>query len=93
MRGRSLIPFVLAGLVLAGCGSSAGPGAAVLPAAVPPPTTSAPGGVASTSGPTAPPATEARPTAPDFSLPLGDGGTFLLSEEARPVYLVFWAEW
>lgn len=31
--------------------------------------------------------------APDFSLPLGDGGTFVLSEEARPVFLVFWAEW
>jgi len=36
---------------------------------------------------------EARPVAPDFVLGLGDGGTFVLSEEARPVYLVFWAEW
>lgn len=31
--------------------------------------------------------------APDFSLALGDGSTFTLSEEARPVFLVFWAEW
>lgn len=31
--------------------------------------------------------------APDFSLALGDGGTFVLSDETRPVYLVFWAEW
>ena len=31
--------------------------------------------------------------APDFELELGNGGTFLLAEEARPVYLVFWAEW
>ena len=23
----------------------------------------------------------------------GNGETFVLSEEARPVYLVFWAEW
>jgi hypothetical protein len=37
--------------------------------------------------------TEARPVAPDFTLGLGDGGTFVLSEEARPIYLVFWAEW
>ncbi len=37
--------------------------------------------------------TEARNAAPDFTLELGDGGTFVLSEEARPVYLVFWAEW
>jgi hypothetical protein len=36
---------------------------------------------------------EAIPDAPDFSLALGGGGTFVLSEEARPVYLVFWAEW
>lgn len=31
--------------------------------------------------------------APDFALELGNGGTFLLSEEARPVFMVFWAEW
>lgn len=31
--------------------------------------------------------------APDFSLVLGDGSTFTLSQEARPVFMVFWAEW
>jgi hypothetical protein len=31
--------------------------------------------------------------APDFSLALGDGSTFTLSEESRPVFMVFWAEW
>jgi hypothetical protein len=31
--------------------------------------------------------------APDFSLALGEGGTFILSEETRPVFLLFWAEW
>ena len=34
-----------------------------------------------------------RPAAPDFTLELGDGGTYTLSEGAKPVYLVFWAEW
>jgi hypothetical protein len=34
-----------------------------------------------------------RPIAPDFTLQLGDGGSYTLSEGARPVYLVFWAEW
>ena len=31
--------------------------------------------------------------APDFELALADGGTFRLSAESRPVYLIFWAEW
>lgn len=33
------------------------------------------------------------PPAPDFTLALGDGRTFMLAQETRPVYLVFWAEW
>jgi hypothetical protein len=33
------------------------------------------------------------PAAPDFTLALGDGGTYTLSEAAKPVYMVFWAEW
>jgi hypothetical protein len=33
------------------------------------------------------------PPAPDFELALGDGGTFRLSDEQKPVYVVFWAEW
>jgi peroxiredoxin len=31
--------------------------------------------------------------APDFTLALGDGGTFTLSDEQKPVYMIFWAEW
>lgn len=54
-----------------------------------PPGTSPPGETGSTS----PAIISDRPVAPDFTLELGDGGTFVLSEEARPVYLVFWAEW
>lgn len=34
------------------------------------------------------------PPAPDFTLALEDPqGVFTLSEEQKPVYLVFWAEW
>jgi len=33
------------------------------------------------------------PDAPDFVLTLGPGGEFSLSDEQRPVYVVFWAEW
>ena len=37
--------------------------------------------------------TSETPVAPDFELALGDGGTFRLSDETKPVFLVFWAEW
>ena len=33
------------------------------------------------------------PAAPDFTMTLADGGTFTLSEQAKPVYMIFWAEW
>ncbi|MDF1596430.1 MAG: hypothetical protein P1T08_10105 [Acidimicrobiia bacterium] len=33
------------------------------------------------------------PVAADFTIDLNKTGTFTLSDEARPVYLVFWAEW
>jgi hypothetical protein len=47
-------------------------------------TTATPGGTTTVSD---------RPLAPDFTLDLGDGGSYTLSEGAKPVYLVFWAEW
>jgi thiol-disulfide isomerase/thioredoxin len=31
--------------------------------------------------------------APDFTLVLGEGGQYTLSEGTKPVYLIFWAEW
>lgn len=35
------------------------------------------------------------PTAPDFTIALGEDRTetFTLSQGAKPVYMVFWAEW
>lgn len=34
-----------------------------------------------------------RTAAPDFTLELGTGGQYTLSESANPVYMVFWADW
>ena len=31
--------------------------------------------------------------APEFTLELGEGGTFVLSEQTTPVLIMFWAEW
>jgi hypothetical protein len=33
------------------------------------------------------------PLAPDFTLALEPSGEFVLSQEVKPVYMVFWAEW
>jgi hypothetical protein len=41
---------------------------------------------------TSPPQVEG-PVAPDFVFALADGSSFSLSDEQKPVYLVFWAEW
>jgi len=41
-------------------------------------------------------ASDPRPegrTAPDFALALEPSGEFVLSQEAKPVYMIFWAEW
>ncbi len=46
----------------------------------------------STEATDAPPVVDG-PAAPDFALALGSGETFVLSDEQKPVYLVFWAEW
>jgi hypothetical protein len=50
------------------------------------------------SSPAPSPTTTVRPRpdgedAPDFTLALGQGGSFTLSLEQKPVYMVFWAEW
>jgi hypothetical protein len=45
-----------------------------------------------TSGAPAAPSFDGPP-APDFELALSDGSVFKLSDEQKPVYVVFWAEW
>ena len=37
--------------------------------------------------------TDSSNDAPDFVLALGQGGEFSPSTEAKPIYMVFWAEW
>jgi hypothetical protein len=49
--------------------------------------------ITSTTAPVVTSTTSGRPVAPDFTLELGEGGSFTLSEGEKPVYLVFWAEW
>lgn len=101
-RSRTLL--LVASLVLAGCaGGTAATDAAGDPPATTAPAASTPATSATTAAPvptTRVPAgsvttsiADDRPEAPDFSLDLGDGGTFVLSEETRPVFMVFWAEW
>lgn len=51
------------------------------------------GETTTTTAPETTTTTSDRPPAPDFTLALGDGGTFTLSEEQKPVYMIFWAEW
>ncbi|MEX1038554.1 MAG: hypothetical protein WDZ96_06845 [Acidimicrobiia bacterium] len=56
-------------------------------------TTSTPGSEDTTTTVGDTPTTSDRELAPDFTLELGEGGSYTLSDGARPVYLVFWAEW
>ncbi len=89
LRGASI---VLAGFVLAACSPASleeSP-TTTLPAAEVSATESAPD---TTTAPAVPATTSDRPLAPDFTLELGEGGTYTLSEGEKPVYLVFWAEW
>ena len=83
MRRVMIASVVALALVAASCGSSTDDG----------PTSSAsPADDTQTTGATSPPS---GPVAPDFTLALGEDGasTFTLSQEAKPVYMVFWAEW
>lgn len=88
-------------LLLAACASPDGGATTTAPEADMPtttgtvsdPTVDTDGAVTTTSQPEATETTSDRPLAPDFTLELGDGGTYTLSDSERPVYLVFWAEW
>jgi hypothetical protein len=58
------------------------------------PTTAAdPTNTAPSAGGSSSPSPTGRESAPDFTLALHGGGSYTLSEENRPVYLLFWAEW
>lgn len=108
-RHWSALVIVLGLVVAACGGSTAGTDSGAISGIDPVTTTAAPttstapgssttastaGEGSTTSTTTAPgePADEAV-IAPDFTLALGTGGTYVLSEDTRPVYLVFWAEW
>lgn len=87
---------MLAAFVLAACG----PVAVEEPPATTPPDaevsateSTAESAPVTTTAPAGPTTTSDRPLAPDFTLELGEGGTYTLSEGEKPVYLVFWAEW
>jgi hypothetical protein len=87
--------FLALAVFLAGCG---GAGAGVVTSSTEPTTTD----TFSTSTSQSPATSTSQPatstttggvTAPDFTLQLGDGGSYTLSQGEKPVYLVFWAEW
>lgn len=106
---RKLLALLLLALVAAACGGSTEPAASPDPEVTSVPETSsqsettaaaatddgvAEGGEANST----PTGTEAvssfdGPPAPNFELALSDGSTFKLSDEQKPVYVVFWAEW
>lgn len=97
---RILLPLAVLALVLTACSgdgeaatTTAGPTTTQEPDRA---TTSIAGdgaGTTTSAGPDVTTTLSDRPLAPDFTLELGDGGSYTLSEGAKPVYLVFWAEW
>ncbi|MFP4552738.1 MAG: hypothetical protein ACLFRT_02675 [Actinomycetota bacterium] len=97
---RLIISMIILSLAIGACASSAESGTTSTADPMTPSTTESspdptepPDEVTTTSQPEATGTTSNRPLAPDFTLELGDGGTYTLSEGASPVYLVFWAEW
>lgn len=102
---RAFLALSASLLIAAACGDSPATNPTVAPttSVVTSPTTTSP--VVTPTLPGSPPTTAASTTttstrprpdgdaAPDFTLALGEGGSFTLSEETRPVFLLFWAEW
>jgi hypothetical protein len=102
MMLRSLPVIAAAAVFAAGCATGTQPEAVpetVAPSTVA--TTAAPVTTDDAEPATAPDPTTTTaavivdgPPAPDFTLALEDPqGVFILSEEQKPVYMVFWAEW
>ncbi|MDH3308118.1 MAG: hypothetical protein OEO77_11450 [Acidimicrobiia bacterium] len=108
LRIRHLALLVALGILLVACGGADVQGAPVVPvptgdvttastsspdAVLPDPSPTDTNGGSNTTTEVAGPSGVDGPAAPDFSLLVDDGSTFVLSQETRPVYLVFWAEW
>jgi hypothetical protein len=103
---KTAVALVAIGVIAAACGAETSSGETVgttpttsraVTTTDAPTTTRAEGVVTTTTTPvvTTPPVVVDGPPAPDFTLALEDpaGETFTLSEEQKPVYMVFWAEW
>lgn len=56
-------------------------------------TTAAPAATAPQTETTSAATGSVGPPAPDFTLQLASGGDFVLSQQTRPVVVIFWAEW
>lgn len=101
-RGRGGVVLGLVLAMVAACGNGSESVSAPAPerstvtaseGSVPPATAPATSAPTATTGGSVTTTTVTGDAAPDFALDLGSGGTFVLSEEARPVFMVFWAEW
>ena len=104
---RTTAAIALFALVVAGCGDDAPQTASTVTSSSSTTTstvastttagdTTAPAATSSTTSEATTTTTRPRPEgddAPDFTVELGEGGTFTLSEEQKPVYMIFWAEW
>lgn len=108
MRRSPIALALLFSLVLAACGGGQGAGSdtvgseapsaatTLAPESSPTPEASQPSDQTTTAAGSEQqlaPSGVAGPSAPNFSLALDDGSTFVLSDAAKPVYIVFWAEW
>jgi hypothetical protein len=93
---RLLVLVSSLAIVVAACAPS-GSGASTTesrePTSTAPQDTATTAGQSTTSQPDTTETTSGRLAAPDFTLELGEGGSYTLSEGTKPVYLVFWAEW
>lgn len=103
MAGRLALIFLVLGLALASCSPessdvpsqiSDNTASSTQASTTPGSDTTGPVDIPGTTEPAGPTTTMSdREVAPDFTLELGDGGSYTLSQGEKPVYLVFWAEW
>lgn len=95
MRRPLFVPtgLLVLTMVVAACGGDTSPIASGDPVPTSSTPSSEPASPVGSDVTTTVPAEPEGPIAPDFTLALGDGGTYTLSEGEKPVYMVFWAEW